>query len=80
MDCPDWDYCAGCIRRAPFLHNPAHRFQPIYEVEVAPEAPTQPATAASQRYICILDKKSFHYQLLEHLLPSSCAAAIELQR
>jgi len=53
MDCPDWDYCAGCIRRAPYLHNPAHRFQPIYEVEVAPEAPTQPATAASQRYIYI---------------------------
>ncbi|KAI1270075.1 hypothetical protein F5Y18DRAFT_2859 [Xylariaceae sp. FL1019] len=30
LDCPDWDYCADCIRNASFIH-PGHRFVPIYE-------------------------------------------------
>ncbi|KAF4996861.1 hypothetical protein FGRMN_4247 [Fusarium graminum] len=30
LDCPDWDYCATCIRSAQLIH-PSHRFAPIYE-------------------------------------------------
>lgn len=30
LDCPDWDFCAGCIVNANFIH-PRHRFVPIYE-------------------------------------------------
>ncbi|KAL2196166.1 hypothetical protein P885DRAFT_78504 [Corynascus similis CBS 632.67] len=30
LDCPDWDYCSGCVVNAGFIH-PGHRFVPIYE-------------------------------------------------
>jgi next-to-BRCA1 protein 1 len=30
QDCPDWDYCSGCVVNASFIH-PGHRFVPIYE-------------------------------------------------
>lgn len=30
LDCPDWDYCSGCVVNAGFVH-PNHRFVPIYE-------------------------------------------------
>ncbi|GAB1315092.1 hypothetical protein MFIFM68171_05302 [Madurella fahalii] len=30
LDCPDWDYCSGCVVNASFIH-PGHRFVPIYE-------------------------------------------------
>ncbi|KAL2178053.1 uncharacterized protein P884DRAFT_269316 [Thermothelomyces heterothallicus CBS 202.75] len=30
LDCPDWDYCSGCVVNAKFIH-PGHRFVPIYE-------------------------------------------------
>ncbi len=30
LDCPDWDYCSGCIVNAGYIH-PGHRFVPIYE-------------------------------------------------
>jgi len=30
LDCPDWDYCSGCVVNAGFIH-PGHRFVPVYE-------------------------------------------------
>jgi next to BRCA1 gene 1 protein len=30
LDCPDWDYCATCIKSVKIIH-PGHRFAPIYE-------------------------------------------------
>ncbi|KAK4152797.1 next to BRCA1 gene 1 protein [Chaetomidium leptoderma] len=30
LDCPDWDYCSGCVVNAGFIH-PGHRFVPMYE-------------------------------------------------
>ncbi|KAF5021197.1 hypothetical protein F66182_6786 [Fusarium sp. NRRL 66182] len=30
LDCPDWDYCASCIKSVRIIH-PGHRFVPIYE-------------------------------------------------
>ena len=30
LDCPDWDFCSGCIVNSSFIH-PRHRFVPIYE-------------------------------------------------
>ncbi|KAF4998122.1 hypothetical protein FDECE_11889 [Fusarium decemcellulare] len=30
LDCPDWDYCAMCIKSVRITH-PGHRFVPIYE-------------------------------------------------
>jgi next-to-BRCA1 protein 1 len=30
LDCPDWDYCASCIKTVKTSH-PGHRFAPIYE-------------------------------------------------
>jgi next-to-BRCA1 protein 1 len=30
LDCPDWDYCADCIKAVKNTH-PGHRFAPIYE-------------------------------------------------
>ncbi|KAL2260228.1 hypothetical protein VTK26DRAFT_5841 [Humicola hyalothermophila] len=30
LDCPDWDYCSGCVVNSSFIH-PGHRFVPIYE-------------------------------------------------
>ncbi|KAL6921795.1 hypothetical protein ACHAP8_010196 [Fusarium lateritium] len=30
LDCPDWDYCANCIKTVRISH-PGHRFAPIYE-------------------------------------------------
>ena len=30
LNCPDWDYCADCVKNARFIH-PHHRFAPIYE-------------------------------------------------
>ncbi|KAI1810281.1 hypothetical protein GGS20DRAFT_568184 [Poronia punctata] len=30
LDCPDWDYCAECVKDAAFVHS-SHRFVPIYE-------------------------------------------------
>jgi next-to-BRCA1 protein 1 len=30
LDCPDWDYCNGCVANAGFIHA-NHRFVPIYE-------------------------------------------------
>lgn len=30
LDCPDWDYCADCVKDASFVH-PNHRFVAIYE-------------------------------------------------
>jgi next-to-BRCA1 protein 1 len=30
LDCPDWDYCAGCVMNAKYIH-PGHRFVPVYE-------------------------------------------------
>jgi next-to-BRCA1 protein 1 len=30
LDCPDWDYCANCIKNVKISH-PGHRFAPIYE-------------------------------------------------
>lgn len=42
LDCPDWDYCSGCIETAHYVHA-EHRFVPVYE----PLAMSQ-ACAASQ--------------------------------
>ncbi|KAH7149652.1 hypothetical protein B0J13DRAFT_552063 [Dactylonectria estremocensis] len=30
LDCPDWDYCANCIKTSKLSH-PSHRFIPIYD-------------------------------------------------
>ncbi|KAL1956566.1 hypothetical protein VTO42DRAFT_7037 [Malbranchea cinnamomea] len=30
LNCPDWDYCSDCIKKAPEEHA-GHRFAPIYE-------------------------------------------------
>ncbi|PHH70339.1 hypothetical protein CDD80_6074 [Ophiocordyceps camponoti-rufipedis] len=30
LDCPDWDYCSGCIDTAHYVHA-EHRFVPVYE-------------------------------------------------
>jgi next-to-BRCA1 protein 1 len=30
LDCPDWDYCGGCVMSAKYIH-PGHRFVPVYE-------------------------------------------------
>lgn len=30
LDCPDWDYCADCVKDAGFIHG-GHRFVAIYE-------------------------------------------------
>jgi next-to-BRCA1 protein 1 len=30
LDCPDWDFCSGCIVNSSFIH-PRHRFVAIYE-------------------------------------------------
>ncbi|KAH7053129.1 hypothetical protein B0J12DRAFT_739257 [Macrophomina phaseolina] len=30
LNCPDWDYCAECIKNAKFRH-PSHRFVPIFD-------------------------------------------------
>ncbi|KAJ4265473.1 hypothetical protein NW762_004761 [Fusarium torreyae] len=30
LDCPDWDYCATCVKSVRIIH-PGHRFVPIYE-------------------------------------------------
>ncbi|PSN67961.1 hypothetical protein BS50DRAFT_551142 [Corynespora cassiicola Philippines] len=30
LNCPDWDFCAECIKNAKYIH-PRHRFVPIYE-------------------------------------------------
>ncbi|KAK7423136.1 hypothetical protein QQX98_001212 [Neonectria punicea] len=41
LDCPDWDYCANCIKHSKFAH-PNHRFVPIYEhlADVRVRSPT----------------------------------------
>jgi next-to-BRCA1 protein 1 len=30
LNCPDWDFCADCVKSAKYVH-PGHRFVPIYE-------------------------------------------------
>ena len=30
MNCPDWDYCATCVKKA-HRNHPGHRFVPLYE-------------------------------------------------
>ncbi|KAF2114634.1 hypothetical protein BDV96DRAFT_600592 [Lophiotrema nucula] len=30
LNCPDWDFCAECVKSAKYIH-PGHRFVPIYE-------------------------------------------------
>ncbi|KPM35983.1 hypothetical protein AK830_g10603 [Neonectria ditissima] len=41
LDCPDWDYCANCIKHSKLAH-PNHRFVPIYEhlADVRVRSPT----------------------------------------
>ncbi len=50
MDCSDWDYCSGCIKRAPILHNPEHRFKPIYEPEPEPEPEPIPVPDSASQF------------------------------
>lgn len=40
MNCPDWDYCATCIKGARHTH-PGHRFVPIYEIIAPPLSRSQ---------------------------------------
>jgi len=43
LDCPDWDFCSGCIANSSVIH-PRHRFVPLYE-------PLNDSAALSRSYL-----------------------------
>jgi next-to-BRCA1 protein 1 len=42
LNCPDWDYCSSCVRKAPFIHT-GHRFAPVYEAIPADSFQSSPS-------------------------------------